>query len=98
MARRSESLRRFNYSPGEDDSRWLNSLEKREEEEVEEEEEEDARGWEVEEGWAHTREETMGRGREVVYTMMMMVCVFVARGLGSVAAGYPRSGGRLSCG
>jgi len=27
MARRSESLRRFNYSPGEDDSRWLNSLE-----------------------------------------------------------------------
>lgn len=32
MARRSESLRRFNYSPGEDDSRWLNSLEKEEEE------------------------------------------------------------------
>lgn len=36
-ARRSESLRRFNYSPGEDDSRWLSSLEK--EGEVEEEEE-----------------------------------------------------------
>lgn len=34
-ARRSESLRRFNYSPGEDDSQWLSSLEK--EEEVEEE-------------------------------------------------------------
>lgn len=33
-ARRSESLRRFNYSPGEDDSRWLSSLEEEEEEEV----------------------------------------------------------------
>ncbi len=32
-ARRSESLRRFNYSPGEDDSQWLNGLEMEEEEE-----------------------------------------------------------------
>lgn len=33
VARRSESLRRFNYSPGEDDSLWLNSIEREEEEE-----------------------------------------------------------------
>lgn len=41
VARRSESLRRFNYSPGEDDSLWLNSLEKEGEEKEEEEEEEE---------------------------------------------------------
>lgn len=35
-ARQSERLRLFNYSPGEDDSRWLNSLEKEGEEEEEE--------------------------------------------------------------
>lgn len=33
-ARRRGSLRRFNYSPGEDDSRWLNSLEQEEEDEM----------------------------------------------------------------
>lgn len=31
-------LKRFNYSPGEDESEWLNSLEKVEEDEEEEEE------------------------------------------------------------
>lgn len=66
-ARRSESLRRFNYSPGEDDSRWLNSLEKEEEEEEEDEDEKQRRrglGSGKEVGGGREESRTISGGRE----------------------------------